>query len=320
MPLPKPNAGESQDDFISRCMGNETMKDDFADNDQRLAVCFQRWKDKDKNSTEPDELRYGIERRYMEPVLELREDTDSNAITGYAAVFNSWSEDLGFFKERISPGAFKKTILENDIRALINHDPNLIIGRTKNKTLRLWEDEKGLGFEVDLPDTSYARDLRTSIKRKDITQNSFGFMVVQDEWSGDGKRRTLREVQLFDISPVTFPAYKQTNVKLRLQRLGIDPDALDLALVRASIGNMTDKDEIVIHGAIDVLGRYMPRPSEPLAATVTDNTSNVVTVFVPNGTEHSDDAEGPDVASTLIRERVALTKLRTILVRRLNNL
>jgi HK97 family phage prohead protease len=316
MPLPKPNDGESQDDFISRCMSNDTMKDEFPDTDQRLAVCHRRWDDKGENSIAPDELRYAIERRYYEPVLEMREDGDSNTLTGYAAVFNSWSEDLGFFKERIAPGAFQKTIKENDIRALINHDPNLIIGRTKNKTLRLWEDDKGLGFEVDLPETTYAMDLRASIKRKDITQNSFGFMVVQDEWDKDNKRRTLREVQLFDISPVTFPAYKQTSVKVRLQRIGIDPEALDIAIVRANIGNMTDKDEEVIHGAIDILERYVPQPSEPLAVTVTDNTCNVVTVFAPSGTEHSDVAEGPDDASTLIRMRVALTRARANILRR----
>ena len=94
-----------------------------------------------------------IERSFCVDV-ELRVDDDEEGITGYAAVFNRWSEDLGFFKEKNQPGTFKKTIKENDIRALINYDPKMIIGRTKNKTLELKEDEKGLWFDVKLPDTT----------------------------------------------------------------------------------------------------------------------------------------------------------------------
>jgi len=305
MPLPKPKDDESQDEWIDRCMSNDAMKDEFPDDDQRLAVCFQKWRDKDKKSTDIDELRGIIERRYVTDV-ELRlsdeDDEESNTIIGYAAVFNSWSEDLGFFKEQIAPGAFKRTIKNGDIRALINHDPNLVIGRTKNKTLRLSEDDKGLAFEVDLPDTSYAMDLRKSIERKDITQNSFGFQTMKDEWSEDGKRRTLVEVKLFDISPVTFPAYKQTTVKMRLQDIGIDYEALNVALIRASRGIITSSDVDLIESTIKVLRQYLPTVDPP--AVVVDDPG------------HSTPEADPDLVSTLIRTRVANMRIRQILSRR----
>ncbi len=264
MPLPKAKDGESQEDFIQRCMSNDTMKEDFPDTGQRLAVCFSQWKKKDED-TKSSGMSNVIERMFCAD-MELRVNDDEQGITGYAAVFNSWSEDLGFFKEKIQEGAFKKTIKENDVRALINHDPSLIIGRTKNKTLELKEDDKGLWFDVKLPDTSYANDLRESIRRKDITQNSFGFQAVQDEWSKDGTKRTLTEVKLFDVSPVTFPAYKQTIVKLRDQysEFGIDLYAFRVALVRGNRDELTDMDIETFDKIARIINRYRPIDEEPL--------------------------------------------------------
>ena len=248
-----------------------------------------------------------IERRYTisgELRLSSKEDGNEEKIFGYAAIFNVWSEDLGFFKEQIAPGAFSKTIKDGDIRALVNHDPNLIIGRTKNKTLGLWEDEKGLGFEVILPDTSYAKDLKESIKRKDITQNSFGFAAVQDEWSKDGRRRTLREVKLFDISPVTFPAYKQTSVMMRLHDMGIDYEALNIALIRMDRGIQMDSDVDLVKSTIEILRQYIPDLAvEPLIAGV-------------DAPEHSATEEEPELISTLIRVRLANMCIRKQLARR----
>ena len=307
MPLPKPIADETQDDFIDRCMASDEMNEEFPDQDQRLAVCFQRWKDKEKKSAEPGEMSAFERRFFAEAEIRLvDENAESAAITGYAAVFNSWSEDLGFFKEKIAQGAFAKSVKDGDVRALINHDPNLIIGRTRNRTLRLWEDDKGLGFEVKLPDTSYAHDLRESIKRKDITQNSFGFQTVVDEWSTDGKRRTLHEVRLFDVSPVTFPAYKQTSVKLRLRELGIDYDTLGLALIRSTRGIVLNSDIDLIRSTIQILGAYVPNPAEPPAAAVSD------------GPGHSAPEVEPELVSTLIRARLAEHMLRQNLRRRVS--
>ena len=232
-----------------------------------------------------------IERRFYVDA-ELRVDDDEQGITGYAAVFNRWSEDLGFFKEKIQQGAFKKTIKENDVRALINHDPNLIIGRTKNKTLELKEDDKGLWFDVKLPDTTYANDLRESIRRKDITQNSFGFQTVQDEWSKDGAKRTLTEVKLFDVSPVTFPAYKQTSVKLRdqMSQFGIDFVVLNAALIRADRGVVIESDVEIFEKTIEILNRYRP--------------------VIDESPEHSEPEPTPVDSATLIRARLASMAVR----------
>jgi len=212
-----------------------------------------------------------FERRFI-TAEEFRFDEDKNMITGYAARFNVWSEPIyDYFLEKIKRGAFSKTIKEHDIRALFNHDPNLILARTVNSTLRLEEDNKGLAYEADLPDTSYARDLKESIKRGDISQNSFGFQTVQDKWDmKEGKEldeRTLLEVKLFDISPVTFPAYPQTDVKVRtlMNDIGIDYDALGLVITRAERGmDITESDKQILHTAIAVLGTYLVNP-EPIA-------------------------------------------------------
>lgn len=152
--------------------------------------------------------------------LRVKRDNDKPIIQGYAAVFDSWSEDLGGFREKIQPGAFKAAIGKSDVRALINHDSNLVLGRTKAGTLKISEDKTGLWMEIDPPDTQYARDLMTSIDRGDIDQQSFGFTVKTDQWEEDRDNdkvtRTIVEVdELFDVSPVTYPAYQDTSVALR---------------------------------------------------------------------------------------------------------
>ena len=148
-----------------------------------------------------------------------RDDEELPKIEGYAAVFNKDSEDMGFI-ERIAPGAFKKALKSSDVRALFNHDSNIILGRVSSGTLELKEDKKGLMMTVTPPDTQLVRDMVLSpIERGDITQQSFGFTVKSDEWKDiDGKVpvRTITEVgELFDVSPVTFPAYPDTAVALR---------------------------------------------------------------------------------------------------------
>jgi HK97 family phage prohead protease len=137
------------------------------------------------------------------------------------------------FRERIEPGAFDQT-LGADVRALVNHDPNLILGRTLSGTLRLSSDDHGLRYEVDPPQTSYASDLLESVRRGDVTQSSFAFRVIADEWepaerSGELPLRRIQQVELFDVSPVTYPAYTQTSVSARAsdmaQALAAPPEA-----------------------------------------------------------------------------------------------
>ena len=158
----------------------------------------------------------------MLPMTELRisDNENGSVIEGHAAVFDSWSETLGGifpFKERVSRGAFKDSIGKDDIRALFNHDPNYVLGRNKAGTLELEEDDVGLRVKITPPNTSWAKDITTSIRRGDISQMSIGFIVEKDEWSSEKgmDMRDLKKVQLFDVSPVTFPAYTATDVGVR---------------------------------------------------------------------------------------------------------
>ena len=161
-----------------------------------------------------------LERRYI-PATELRvvNERGQKKICGYAAKFNSDSLDLGGFIESIAPGAFKRSLAGGaDVRALVDHDPSKILGRTKSGTLRLAEDANGLHCEITPPDTMAARDVMASIERGDIDGMSFGFTVPEggDSWDygQSPARRTLRDVDVFDVSAVTFPAYPDTSVAL----------------------------------------------------------------------------------------------------------
>ena len=116
-------------------------------------------------------------------------DSDDMVLEGYAAVFNS-ETDLGHFREVIKPGAFDD-VMTNDVRALINHDPNLILGRTENGTLELSTDERGLKYRVKLGNQQYAKDFYESVKRGDISQSSFAFTIKDQSWN---EERTVRSV------------------------------------------------------------------------------------------------------------------------------
>lgn len=158
-----------------------------------------------------------IERRtYTVRNVETREADGKMKLAGYAAVFNDSSVPLPF-SERIAPGAFRKTLSETpDVRLLINHE-GLPLARTKNGTLLLTEDQVGLRFEAELPDTTEARDLWTLVQRGDVDQMSFAFRVIRQKWNQDRTERTLTEVSLADgdVSVVTYPAYPTTSVEAR---------------------------------------------------------------------------------------------------------
>ena len=156
--------------------------------------------------------------RYTPGAIEIRSDHGANGslgtITGYSAVFDIRSEDLGGFVEIVARGAFDKVISESpDVRGLVNHDGNLIIGRTSSGTMRLSIEQKGLRYEIDVADTQPGRDILTSIKRGDVSGSSFAFVVGEDRWDTvDGQEiRTIIEVKgLYDSGPVTQPAYPAT--------------------------------------------------------------------------------------------------------------
>jgi HK97 family phage prohead protease len=172
-----------------------------------------------------------MEKRYfnIETRTEKRED-GSTTITGHAAVFNQLSSDLGGFREVIAPNAFEN-VLNDDVRALVNHDPNLLLARSTSGTLNLEQTDEGLQYSFDVPDTSYGRDLIISMERGDITQSSFAFTIEEDSWetTADGEIRTINKVKkLYDVSPVTYPAY---------------PSADDLTLAKRSLAIHKEKEE-----------------------------------------------------------------------------
>ena len=150
--------------------------------------------------------------------FETREDGDAPHIRGYFAVFNSIYEIAPGMSESIAPGAFSRT-LSDDIRALINHDTTLVLGRTRAHTLTLSEDERGLWGDVAInPNDGDAMNLYERVKRGDVDQCSFGFEIVKEdtEVRDDGSIHwTLREVKLYEVSACTFPAYEATNISAR---------------------------------------------------------------------------------------------------------
>lgn len=169
-----------------------------------------------------------IERRILagsNAPSSLRVERRSNGkspptLTGYAAVFNSLSEDLGGFREKIAPGAFLRSLVHGaDPRGLLNHDPSWILARKSAGTLRVWETAKGLKIEIDPPATALGHHVFEAVRRGDITGMSFGFRVHNDSWEQTNDRtiRTLWEVELLDVSVVTFPAYPATEVEVDSQ-------------------------------------------------------------------------------------------------------
>jgi HK97 family phage prohead protease len=186
--------------------------------------------------------------------FEVREDASGMFLEGYAALFNSRSENLGGFTETIKPGAFRASLkARNDIKLLWNHDTGAVMGSTRAGTLTLTEDERGLRVSATLPDTTYGRDARELVRRGDVTGFSFGFSMPArggDEWSADGTERVLKSVRLHEVSLVAFPAYPETNGTATVrgldkiaQRANVDADALADALLKIENGEDISSDD-----------------------------------------------------------------------------
>jgi HK97 family phage prohead protease len=182
----------------------------------------------------------GYECRNYNSKVEIRQSDDGAAtLIGLAAVFESLSENLGGFREQIMPGAFDDADM-TDVRGLFNHDANFVLGRTISETLELEITSKGLRFEIELPDTQTIRDLVLApIQRGDVDQASFGFIVAPGGASFDENEdgvliRTITKfMRIFDVSPVTFPAFQATSVgeaSFRAYQNDCDALAADLDL------------------------------------------------------------------------------------------
>ena len=209
-----------------------------------------------------------IERRYFQAEeLRVLDSPSGKQISWFPALFNSFSEDMGF-RETIKPSAFNNTIREADIRALFNHDPNYVLGRNTAGTLDLSVTRKGLRSTVNPPDTQWANDLMSSIDRGDISGGSFAFQIVKEDWrSEEGQMvRELQEVRLFDVSIVTYPAYPETNGTISLRSIllanGIDETTLTRALAKIRAGEPLDDEERAAMSQLTPQERDPPQHSE----------------------------------------------------------
>ena len=220
-----------------------------------------------------------IERRtYTVQDIEARQADDGTMrLRGYAAVFNDSSLPLPF-KETIAPGAFRKTLSETpDVRFLINHE-GLPLARTKNGTLTLTEDSRGLMIDAEIADTTEGRDLYKLIARGDVDQMSFAFRVIRQKWNEDRSMRTLTEVSLSDgdISAVTYPAYPTTSIEAR--------EALRHAIDAVKEGReVTGESLIVLKTIFDDLSEgheYIMKAVEMMAMMTGEDADKVVEVDV----------------------------------------
>lgn len=186
--------------------------------------------------------------------IEIRsgsEEGETLGIAGYVVKFNQRSQLIwGEFYERVAKGAFLRSLQENTIKALWNHRSDFVLGSNKNSTLRLYEDNTGLRFEIDLPNNSWGKDAFESVQRGDVDGMSFGFNVRQDAWQflkeEDVYERTLLDVNLFEVSPTPFPAYPDSEVDQRSidgfgisskeQRRQIEQEILLLEIELGAIG------------------------------------------------------------------------------------
>ncbi len=186
-----------------------------------------------------------IERRYLAQEFRVSDGAASPTISGYAAVFNVPSEDLGWIEE-IDPHAFDAVLASKpDCRCLWNHNADHVLGRTTSGTLRLTVDKRGLAYEVDAPETTTARDLIISMRRGDVTQSSFGFICARDQWTdnkdGSVSRRILEVSELLDVSPVTYPAFTQATSGVRSLPESMPMEIRSMLEKRASEKPLTKK-------------------------------------------------------------------------------
>lgn len=200
------------------------------------------------------------ETRNFEADFEIREDGDELRFVGYAAKFNSPSEDLGGFVETIEPGAFRRSLRSrNDVKLLINHDMGRVVASTRGGTMKLYEDEIGLRVEALLAPTTEGKDLAILLRRGDLSKMSFGFSVQKDAWNNEMTQRTLKSVRLWEVSVVSMPAYSQTEAAMRsldkaATRANVDADELADAVLKLEEGaDLTDSQAELIKTVVNSL-------------------------------------------------------------------
>lgn len=214
MPLPKPNDGETKEEFIDRCMADETTQEEFPDESQRYAVCLVQWDE--RSAARPQREIRMAELRAVEPA----DDANEMVVEGRAIVYESptvlFEIDGVRYHEVIARGALEGADLK-DVPFKYNHSNSvMVMARTRNKTLELIPDEQGLLVRAKLANTTAGRDLYELIRRGDVDKMSFAFTVDKDEYDRDTKtRRILRFKRIWDVSAVDTPAYQDTYISAR---------------------------------------------------------------------------------------------------------
>jgi HK97 family phage prohead protease len=266
------------------------------------------------------------------------DDGKPRHFTGHASVFNRLSVELWGFYERVDPAAFDNAIAgEDDVRFLINHEPTLLLARTKSGTLELSKDDDGLLADADLPDTGPARDLAVQMDRGDLDQMSFGFRTVKDSWDEEEIEtdegtvtisvRTLEEVELFDVSAVTFPAYPDTDAELNAaayRYLGLAPawprkpvvaNEQQFARTHRTIQDALDGRFAELHAALDELraGKVLSKKNKGLVKSAVDALEQLLTAAADEDDEGEGDGEETNQAPLsdveLRRRRLRLLEL-----------
>jgi HK97 family phage prohead protease len=189
-----------------------------------------------------------FETRVSAAQFEIRETSDGMTFEGYAAVFNSRSQNLGGFTEFVAPGAFTRSLkARNDVKLLWNHDSGAVLGSTRAGSMTLTEDAKGLKVIAKLPNTQLGRDTAELLRTGLVDSMSFGFNVIKDKWNANGDERTLESVRLFEVSVVAFPAYEATagtaivrSLDKLATRAEVDAVALEAALTKLEAGEDLD--------------------------------------------------------------------------------
>ena len=210
------------------------------------------------------------ETRNFDAQFELREEGEGMTFVGYAAKFNSPSEDLGGFVETIEAGAFRRSLRSrNDVKLLVNHDTGRVLASSRSGTMKLYEDERGLRVEASLPNTSDGRDMAELLRRGDLSKMSFGFAVQKDTWNNEMTERTLKSVRLFEVSIVAFPAYAATEANVRsldkaAKRAKVDADQLADAVFKLEEGaDLTDEQAELIKTVVNSLTPTQVKETEP---------------------------------------------------------
>jgi hypothetical protein len=195
-----------------------------------------------------------VERMTFMGDVELRMDEERGpVITGLGVRYNKYSADLGGFVEVVLPGSGNKTIVEQDIRGLFNHDPNNLLGRKGAGTLRLASEDQGIRYFIDAPDTQVGRDVIELVRRGDIPGSSFGFTLVNERsqsWAKTSRGYPVRQIHEYvmrDIGPVTFPAYGSTEPALRMlaEERSIPYNRVEMAARQGHLAELLEPDNPV---------------------------------------------------------------------------